>query len=146
MIDDSVHLYRYLVLKTSWGIAINLRAQRVYSKLKPEGANVVAERIYLDVHERMLSNEEVLWLVRGLKMVAGNLAKKICDNRYVIVRIVEVEFNDCDFQAEGLADAIIRWSAEVFELDIPQAGVFFDKQAKRYVFDFSPIEMWSYLH
>ena len=130
--------YRYRLLKgTSWGIAIDLRAE---SALLPPGplpprAVKIAEALWLEMDMgRLPAEEELAFLSLGLRLVAADVASR--RPARTLVRIVGLDYNLCDYQPEGLAAAAAGWAATEFGFPVPEIPVAFDGRRNRYVFAF----------
>jgi Putative addiction module component len=115
--------YKYRFLKgATWGIALDLKAT---ASPLPDGpppqAERVADGLYLQIDlGRPLTEEEVGFLRLGLRLVAAEIA--LLQTAPILVRIVGLEYNPCDYQPEGLAPAIAGWAAREFgfpESEIP---------------------------
>jgi hypothetical protein len=127
------HTFPLRILKSSWGIAIDLRARAVLAAKPKAGAMRVAERVQLDVSKVQLPDEDNEQLIRGLKIMAAKIMAAQ-PHGYVVIEVDKVEYTPTDYQPEGLAAAMIGWAAEEFNLTQPDMDVYFDKAKNRYVF------------
>jgi hypothetical protein len=119
--------YRYRLLKGStWGIAIDLQATASsLSANPPPQAEKVVDRLYLQIDlGRPLTEEEVGFLRLGLRLVAAEIALR--ETTPILVRLVALEYNPCDYQPEGLAAAIAGWAAREFSFPESEIPVDFD--------------------
>lgn len=121
------------ILKSSWGIAIDLQARAVLVKNPPHGLLSASPRVWLDVRSIHLSDVDTNQLVRGLMMIAPAI-EDTARSEYVIIEVGRVRYTPTDYQPEGMAAAIIGWASEEFGLGSPAIDVYFDKKANRYVF------------
>jgi hypothetical protein len=111
----SSHKVFYSVIATGWGIFVGLEA---------ELGNNQADKVIV-ARKCGLSPEEYSYLVKGLDLVDPSLQ----------VLVTNIEFNECDFQPEGLAMAMATWASEVTGKPMAEIPVFFDRTINRYVFD-----------
>lgn len=107
--------HEYRLLKSTWGIAINIEAH----------IDRWSRKNVLEVMpEVKLTTSEMEWLKKG---------KSYCP--YCEVVISKIEYNPTDYQEEGLAAALIHIVHESFHLPIPNINVEFDKEKRRYVYE-----------
>lgn len=122
------------VLKSSWGVAIDLRARAVTAAEPPTGSLRATERVLLDVRHVPLPAVDVTQLLRGLRVVAGPIEAAMPGEDYVVVEVVEVSYTPTDYQPDGVAAVMIGWAMEEFDLAQPDIDVHFEKSENRYVF------------
>jgi hypothetical protein len=126
------------VLKSTWGIAIDLTAE--VSEFPPAAvATFVTPRVSLSLGSvrRALSAREAGFLVSGLRRVAADIESAVPDSEPIIINVLDVGFVETDYQPEGLEAAMIGWSAEQFGFEPPEITVEFDNDVNRYVFSFA---------
>ncbi len=127
--------YRYRVFKSSWGIAVDLTAKAVTCT---EGALPVTDNLYLRLEDFLpLTVDEPSYLVQGLRLVAAKLQALAAPDVPIVIHVLAIEFNECDYLPEGLTCAIAGWAAQEYGFEPPAMQVTFDRQANRYHFDFS---------
>ena len=132
--------YHYRIIKSSWGVAIDITAEM--TSVPIVGAKQVTDTIYLSMEAPIgLMSEERAYLVGGLRLVADQIHSTL--NAPVMIRILELTFNHCDYQPEGLACAIAGWVAQEMGFEPPTIQVTFDRQLNQYQFDF-PADNASY--
>jgi hypothetical protein len=126
------HTFRLRLLKASWGIAIDLSARRLLVDTPPSGLRGrLADRLWLDVTATGLTATEVEQILRGLDAVAEQL-ETAAFGHHSIIEIRDVTYPATDYQAEGLAAAIIGWVSEDLDCPQPPIDVQFDRTANRY--------------
>lgn len=134
----------YRMVRAARGIAIDLTAGAVLSSEPPSHGERITERVWLDTtpvreHPRgdrsglRLVADEADWLRRGLALAADAVEARVA-GRYVLVTVERVLFPEADFQAEGLAAALLAWAEEEFLLPIHPVEVSFDRAGNRFVF------------
>lgn len=128
-----IRRYSLRIIKAAWGIAIDLRAQAVYSHRKPPGLLDAGKRVLLDVSCVQLSAADIEQLQAGLQSIAAAIETSVAHG-YVVIEIHEVKYTPTDYQPEGLAAAMIGWACQEFSLDSPTMEICFDKTNNRYVF------------
>lgn len=121
------------ILKSTWGIAIDLQAQSRILDEVPGGLIKAGERTWLDASKIKLGDQDISQLASGLSL-ASPMIERQHGSGHVVVDVLHVDYAPTDYQAEGMAAAMLGWAAEEFDLDSPQVEVEFDKEANRYVF------------
>jgi hypothetical protein len=131
-------LYKYLVLKSSWGIVIFLDMEEILNPLISNSDIKIVDRIYLRISDtKNLTREIILqWVGEGIKALAKEIYSKINES-VVCFDIKKLDFNHIDFQAEGLYCAAREWLAKYYNLKIEPIKVNFDNAKNRYVFELS---------
>ena len=124
--------YHYRLHKSSWGIAIDLTAETITNT---GGVQQVADNLYLRVDASVkLSVEELAYLVQGLRLVANQFQSISTSSEPIVVRVLALEYNPCDYQPEGLAYAMMGWAAQEYGFEPPAIQVVFNRQLNRYEF------------
>ncbi|HEU4732215.1 MAG TPA: hypothetical protein VFT22_30175, partial [Kofleriaceae bacterium] len=119
--------YEYRAIYSSWGIAIDVTATAHRVSVPPSTAERVADDLYLEIApEVRLDDGERRLLASGLRRVAARVPR---DGRALLVCIVAIRFNECDYQAEGLEAAIMAWTAVELGFEPPVVRVAFDRAA-----------------
>ncbi|WP_430785369.1 hypothetical protein [Actinoplanes sp. G11-F43] len=122
--------YVYRLLKTSWGVWISLTADaRPPGTRDPRAVDVGSGVTLVDgTPGATLDSGTLAMLALGLTSVV----KEITPTEIVVL---ELRYNDCDFQAEGLAAAASGWATAHFGLPPREIPARFDRANNRYVFD-----------
>lgn len=126
----------YRVLLTSWGVWIKLEAHGQVGGEEGRRSVYVGSGVSLvdDTEGDGLSLIAVTMLRRGLLSISDEISKSV-EGRPVSVVITNVQYNDCDFQNEGLSAAIVLWAVGEFGLPERSIEVTFDRAENRYSFD-----------
>jgi hypothetical protein len=130
--------YVYRVLKSAWGIRVSVTAS---STVKPpvQGLNSAARGgVAVNFAKMAVGLPDVLkdQVRKGLAHIASDIVAS-CDGKDLLVTVEEVDFNEADFQAEGLSVAMIRWAEQEFKLPVHEVEVSFDREKNRYFFKFA---------
>ncbi len=126
--------YRYRIIKSSWGVAVDLTAE-VGSDAT--NAHAAADNVFLRIEAPLkLNAEEHAGIIQGLRLVAPDIGACIAPGSDTVVRLLALEYNFCDYQPEGLVCAIANWAAQEYGFAPPAIRVTFDRVARRYAFDF----------
>lgn len=112
-------------------------AEIEYPQSEPSTGYRVGDQLWIDFRAENLSEDDKLRMIQGLRIILGYFSDVFRCNPFVVIEVEEVGFSLCDFQPEGLTDAIVRWSAWAFELKIPETQITFDQKENKYMFDFS---------
>lgn len=123
------HVYR--LIRTSWGIWIKLTAH--VSPGEHPDAIVVSPghpvRLAFEGSAAEHCADDREELARGLAVVAPAIPGP------VTVTVSEILYSLCDFQPDGLPVAMCRWAEAEFGLPPRVIGESYDREAKRYLFD-----------
>lgn len=125
--------YRYVLLKGSWGIVIQVKAT-ITELNGAVGALEIAKNIYLDLSEVRLNKACNSFLENGLKWFFGEKKNIHSIEKNLLIKIVEIEFNVSFFQENALFFAIAEWAGLFFDMKVPQYETFFDKDKNKYIF------------
>ena len=126
--------FRFRVLKSSWGIAVDLTARTWTGVDVPRRAIQVGSRTWLDVSSGQLTSVDVDQLVFAARRVADSI-EAARPGANVTIDVRDVAYALTDYQAEGLAAALIGWAIEEFELEYPAIQITFDSEQNWYEFD-----------
>lgn len=140
-----MHTTVYRMLGPTWGIAIDLTAGSASLAAPPHSAERISHRIWLDAtpvlthsptdHSGLrLTPDEVGWLRHGLSLAAEAIEAAQPPERQTLVTVYRVLFPETEFQAEGLAGAIIDWSRREFSIPEVAVALSFDRAANRFAF------------
>lgn len=128
--------YIYRVIKSSWGIWIAITA-RVDSTMvvTPNMDPTDPVCVRFEGPTESLPDELKQQIRKGLAIIEERIVDAL-KGAAVTVTIEDVSYNETDFQAEGLAVAIIRWTER--ELELPKREIIetFSKADNRYRFTF----------
>ncbi len=113
---------KYRVLKTSWGIAIDLTGIL--------NENILDKNI-LTVSEKSLTPEEKEQIESGLNSV---LIKIATSNKSYTIDIQKVWFNYTDFQIDGLYWASRDWLIKALNIKMEEPEITYDKTTNKYSF------------
>lgn len=132
MLLRTVH---YRVLKSSWGIWIDLTARASFTVGAEHLRVAPAWPLWLDFEgpAAQLTQPFREELRTGLAAVAPELCAKVGDQPVTVI-VTEVTSPETDFQAEGLAVAMCRWTEEEFGLPHRQIDESYDRATNRYIF------------
>ena len=131
--------YTYRVLKSSWGVRVDLRAA-ARTGTPPPGAVCVADGLLVLDATRgaVLTPEQLSMLGRGLGLVATEIVGAVPQPPVTVV-VLEVEHNQIDYQDEGVAAAVLGWAIREYGLAPREIPVSYHSSVRRYVFDFDAV-------
>jgi len=124
-------IYTYRFRKTSWGIHIKIKGHIKDINVMQDNFVISCNNLYLSYSSRLFPNEEK-YLLLGLQIVANHINLK----QKKLIVLDEIIFNECDYQEEGLCNAIIGFCSTLFSIEIPMVSVRYDKINNVYKFDF----------
>lgn len=149
-------VHKYRILKTSWGIAINIygtvydydRYIQSNGALNNDNVSKICDGVSVlfapeknenvgphDAYNQMHPNDYP-YMVEGLKNVSEQIRVNTCYKNTLIV-ITRLEFSLCDFQEEGLIVGTMEWAAKAFDFKCPHIEVKYQRDINRYIYDFN---------
>lgn len=133
--------YHYKVLMGSWGITVKITCKIIFLTKKNSELSKVSDLIYLDIDKQVnkrkkLNVDEISALVKGISLMKMNLLDSV-GKQPIIIRVVDLIFNEIDYQYEGLTAAIIGWISQELGIEFQEPKVDFDKETHRYIFKFN---------
>ncbi|GLI04681.1 hypothetical protein YDYSG_07110 [Paenibacillus tyrfis] len=134
------HTYR--VFKSTWGIYIKIIAKytSISNYNEQDGIIEVCDGLKLVfankqiVGEDTIFDEDVIYLIEGLKKVSGQILSNSKYEKNTIIVIHSINIAPCDFQEEGLVVAMIEWASIAFGFEVPPIDVTFNKETNKYEF------------
>lgn len=140
-------IYKYAVLRSSWGIIVWIDCQILPLAALPETEQEqlisIQPRLWLDsvlgyknTHWSEMKSSEIKFLSKGLQLIYSELMPKL-GSQETVVKVTHLDFPPTDFQDEGLAYAIAGWFIENYDLPVTLPPPRFDG---RYVFPFEEDE------
>jgi hypothetical protein len=133
--------YSYRIIKSSWGIAINITADVLPLADGERTATKIRQGLWLSVDPGLglkLSQQEHQMLAAGLRLIGEGMAEIVQRDGPLVIQIDDISFNPTDYQEEGLAYALASWVAHHFNLSLALPPVHFFKQENRYTFNLEP--------
>jgi hypothetical protein len=127
-------LFALRVIKSSWGIEIDVEAKAHVGSPPPRDALRAGSRTWLYVLDP-LDREYRQALLDGLRQVAADIEQAVPD-AMVVVEVQGLDYSPADCPAEAFTAAMIGWAADEYGLGEPAYTVGFDEAANSYVFTF----------
>ena len=147
--------HKYCVLKSSWGIVVFLNAEfaEYVEDISDKTIKQVAEKIWITYQEKNIYYDDqgkclspdLPYLEKGIQLVQKQI-QAYSKYEETLIIIHSLRFNFCDFQKEGLTAAIIEWAAEAFGFECPEIPVEYDRENRKYVYDFDAIRFFPEQH
>ena len=150
---ESVIIHKYRMIKTSWGIAIDIYGRVCDydvlgdNKIFLENVVKICDEISIlflpDKNEKVGPNEsynqmhpdDYHYLLEGLKKVSQDILRYTKYKNTLII-INRMEYNLCDFQEEGIVAGIMEWAAKAFGFESPKIEAIYQKEVNRYIYKF----------
>ncbi|RYZ40124.1 MAG: hypothetical protein EOP49_29770 [Sphingobacteriales bacterium] len=127
-------IYRFRVLQSSWGIAIDLSLRISYPDRDTlNGVAAVADDIYLLVTDKHNKPSTLNWLHRGIADIAHQLQQHK-EAGVLCIEVAAIHYSPADFQPEGLYHAVQDAVLSYFGLDLKEHKISFNKEQNRYCF------------
>jgi HEPN domain-containing protein len=127
-----------LVGKASWGIAIDISAERTLVAEPPSDATQLADRLWFSCAERTVPREDVHYFMLGLKVVSEDIEKQREGSGLILITAVDVDYNPTDYQPEGLMPAAACWAAEAFHFPKPEIIGHYNKERRKFMISVKP--------
>ena len=112
---------KYRVLKSSWGIAINITGSI---------EEIISAENEFQVVGKSLTAADKAQIIQGLKSLSDNFPGK----KYSIC-VQELNFNYCDFQIEALYWASRDWLSKALNIKVSDPEVFYNSKDRKYIFN-----------
>jgi hypothetical protein len=127
--------YQFRFIKSTWGISIELTADDIpYSQVN--NATKVTEQIFLQIDLSFKIHEsEKDFIVKAILRLRDEIHKKIFGQK-IIIKITSIEFDETDYQSEGLYVAMLGWISKRYNISMPIVHIDFNKELRKYIFDF----------
>jgi len=132
-------LYKYSVLKSSWGIVVFLDMEEVLNPDVSSSDIQIATGIYLRVSDtkKIVREKIIRWVGGALSTLISEIYKNV-SGVIVCYDLKHLDFNYVDFQEEGLFCATREWLAKYYNFEIDPIQVDYDKEKNKYVFNLPP--------
>jgi hypothetical protein len=130
-----VRTFKYRLVKASWAIAIDITAEATFPTALPAKAVNIKDGLWLAIVPQWLSEDEQRYLTIGMTLVADSILAKAGTGR-ILVNVLDVQYNPCHYQSQGLAAALMGWGAEEFSFRVEQIPIAVDRARKRYIYKF----------
>lgn len=127
--------YQFRFIKgTTWGISINLIADDIpYAQADKEIK--ATDQIYLQFELSFkIHQNEVDFIVKAILKLREEIQERLSDQK-IIIKITSIEFDQTDYQPEGLYVAMLGWISKRYDIPMPIVNVAYNKELKRYIFD-----------
>ncbi len=137
-------IYKYIVLKTSWGIVVSLDMEEIPT-ISPLPADIkINEQIYLRIGE--INKEETharweeieKWVSLAIKHAVDDIIPHLTTN--VCFYVKHVDMHILHSTEEGIYCAARGWLIKYYGLNMEQVPVHYDKAANKYIFDIPTTE------
>lgn len=121
---------RFVILKTSWGIAIIYDiTETEYFDKSSDDVFKIKDNIYLKINKKEIDNESYNYLIKAIEFIANDIGtSKIC------FKINSLHYNECNYQPEGMYYMFIKWYYETHNKEISPINVYYDKETNKYIF------------
>lgn len=128
--------YKYILLKSSWGIVIFLDIEEILNPVIRESDVQVSDRIFFRISDTKKNQKQTIetWIRAGFNSLSNEIYKQI-GNKCVCYDIKSLDFNYVDFQEEGLYCAIREWISKYYDIHISPIEVTFNRETNKYIFN-----------
>lgn len=137
----SLHKFSYRIMKSTWGIAIDMTAEvtSMSNYSDQNSCKKISNGLWSKILNNLIQSEEEDFIWYGLRLVSESIIKKSPHKTDTLILFHNIEYNPCDYQAEGLTAATIEWVSNALSIDVPKINVVFNKQLSKYEFEYLDI-------
>jgi hypothetical protein len=129
--------YKFRVILSSWGIAIDIDADIERVAEAPVEAIMIADRFFLRLGEEVrLPAADLEAFVAGLSRIAPAVSDTLDEGAIAVVELHEVHIAHADFQTEGMEAAAIAWACDSLKIEMPRIKTSFDAGENAYMFEY----------
>lgn len=125
--------HKYKVLKTTWGISIEIIGE-ITDHSPDEKCCRVCNDLWCELPDRLDISEKE-YIIKGLEMLCYDIKRSFARSPTVIV-IRRVNYNLCDHQEDALTAAVVDTVSKALCIDTVQVKVDFDRENNKYLFDY----------
>ena len=75
-------------------------------------------------------------ILKGIKMLSDQIVEKLPDKENALIIFSNFSIANCDYQDEGLTDAVLKWAKMELGVKVPETTVYFNKQLNKYEFSY----------
>lgn len=127
-------LFALRVMKSSWGVEVDLEAKAHVGSPPPRDALRAGSRTWLYMLDP-LDRPHRQPLLDGLRHLAPEIERVVPD-AMVVIEVRGVDYSPAECPAEAFGAAMIGWACDEFDLGEPAYAVDFDEAANRYLFSY----------
>lgn len=129
-------IYKYVLLKSSWGIVIFLDVEELLAPSLLNTDILVCDNVFLRIDDDVRLNKEIAerYISQGIRSLSEVLYDRL-QGRVVCFFVKAIEFNNTDFQVEGLYCAIREWIGKYYDIEIDAVKVRYEQIQNKYIFD-----------
>jgi hypothetical protein len=134
-LDEDMSEFIYRVIKSSWGVYAEIDCTWRVRPVVEESIIQVSEKLYLEV-KQYASELEIENFRLGMSLMSSVMDAKLESEEPIVVVVERILRVQTDYQEEGLACAMMGWLSREFDVPKPDVAVTFDKNVRKYIFDF----------
>ena len=128
-------LYKYQLLKSSWGIVIFVNIQELINPVLLISDRKIFNNIYLRLNNNIKIDNAILYYWFSLAIQdLYNKIEVIVSNTIVCFEVESIDFSHTDFQEEGLYYAMQGWLSQKYSILISDSDAYYSKETNNYVF------------
>jgi len=128
-------LYKYQLLKSSWGIVIFLDIQDLINPAILKSDRKIFDNIYLRLSNNIKIDTAILcdWFSLAIQDLY-NEVEVIISNDIICFEVESVDYSHTDFQEEGLYYAMLGWLSQKYSIPVSDSDAYYSKETNNYVF------------
>ena len=128
-------IYKYQLLKSSWGIVIVLDIQDLINPAILKSDRKILDNIFLRLSNNIKINNAILydWFSLAIQDLYNEI-EVIISNDIICFEVDSVDYSHTDFQEEGLYYAMIGWLAQKYSITVSDSDAYYSKETNNYVF------------
>ena len=128
-------LYKYQLLKSSWGIVIFVNIKELINPALLSSDKKICNNIYLRLNNITIIDNAILydWFSLAVQDLYDKI-EVIISNTIVCYEVESIDFSHTDFQEEGLYYAMQGWLSQKYSILISDSEAYYSKESEKYVF------------
>lgn len=125
--------YHFKILKSTWGISINLIAEDLpympfYNDYKVINGVFLRIGLPFKIHE-----VEKDFIVAAILRLSDQIHERIYGQE-IVIQITDIEFDHTDYQPEGLYMAMLGWLSKRYDIPLPVIDITYNSDLRKYEF------------
>jgi hypothetical protein len=121
---------RYRCLQSSWGVAIDLVAE--LKQIENIDTSDTQSHTELKIELPKNFTQFYSFIKIGIDEILNSFPIIKSRISSMVFIVIDINYNPCDFQPEGLACAVASWYYEEFELNFNPISLQYNKQDRKY--------------
>lgn len=121
---------RLNITKTSWGIVLLYNIYET-DQFNRDQSNTfkIKDNIFFNIDKKKIDDLAFKYLSQAIESIL-----QFVKNGKPICFFIDLEYNFCHYQPEGMYFMFRKWYFEKHNMEVPPINVYYDKESNRYIF------------